>query len=394
MTRRWVRFTLLVLAVAAIGAGAFTVWTTERQLQRARAEGRSFDEVSSRLLTRIADLRAAQQAYVAAGQGEAFWIARVAAELARVRSEISALSRAARDPAAAGPLQTSTETLEDFAALDERVREYLTSGQRLMASDLIFADGLELLSKVAGNVTIARENERAADERAAEAVYEQAAWSLLASAGLVILCLLLLTPPPRVHLPVTEVVTVESAPVVHAAPPPVQESSAGNTVAWGKEEMTEVASLCTALGRVQDTRELPPLLERVATLLGARGLIVWIGGPDARELRPVLSHGYAPAVVARLGAIDADAENATAAAYRTGQLQIVRSDGTANGAVAAPLVSASGCVGVMAIEFRGGAESRAGVQPLATVVAAQLATLVSVAPESSERRNAEYGIRS
>jgi len=398
MTRRWVRATLLMLAIGAIAATGYILWTTDRQLRSTRETARAFDDAAGRLMARVVELRAAQQAYVASGQGDAFWIARAADELAHVRKETDAIGRLARDPEAVGPLQLATETLEDFAALDGRVREYLQTGQRLMASDLIFADGLEQLGKVTARIGAARDVERAAFGRAETIQKRQQLIALAAGAGVVLACLLLLTPAGRRAAPGADAILADPQPADERSAAPISpEGPASRKVIWGGEaamteravaeggaaslRLAEVASLCTDLGRVQDTRELPTLLDRAARLIDAQGLIVWIGGPGARELRPALSHGYSPAVIARLGSIATDADNATAAAYRTGQVQIVKGQGTASGAIAAPLISASGCIGVATIEIAGGGESREPVQSLAAIVAAQLATLVSVAPE-------------
>jgi hypothetical protein len=137
-----------------------------------------------------------------------------------------------------------------------------------------------------------------------------------------------------------------------------------------------VASLCTELSRVDDTMALPPLLERAATLLDAAGIILWIADPDGRELNPVLAQGYPQHLVNRLGTIPRDAENATAAAYRTGMLQTVYADGISNGAIAAPLLTCGGCVGVMAAEVKSDTEKLEANLAAATIIAAQLASLV------------------
>jgi GAF domain-containing protein len=47
------------------------------------------------------------------------------------------------------------------------------------------------------------------------------------------------------------------------------------------------------------------------------------------------------------------------------------------GALVSPIVTAEGCVGVLAAEISGGRESREDVRALATIFAAQLATVVS-----------------
>jgi len=141
-------------------------------------------------------------------------------------------------------------------------------------------------------------------------------------------------------------------------------------------DLRAVAALCTELSRVDDTMALPPLLDRAASVLDAAGIILWIADPDGRELNPVLAQGYPQHLINRLGTIPRGAENATAAAFRTGLLQTVNADGVSNGAIAAPLVACGGCVGVMAAEVRGDGEKQEAKLAAATILAAQLASLV------------------
>jgi hypothetical protein len=137
-----------------------------------------------------------------------------------------------------------------------------------------------------------------------------------------------------------------------------------------------LAEVCTELARVADTSSLPSILERAASDLNASGIVVWIADPDGRELTHIVSHGYSPQVLSRLGTIGREAQNATAAAFRTGLVQTVKAGATSKGAIAAPLVSPLGTVGVMAAEVRDEGEARADTLAAATIVAAQLATLV------------------
>jgi hypothetical protein len=130
------------------------------------------------------------------------------------------------------------------------------------------------------------------------------------------------------------------------------------------------------LARLGDTRSLPALLERAASALDATGIVLWIADPDGKEMSPILTHGYAPNVVNRLGTILRDDQNATAAAFRTSLVQTVKTDTVSNGAIAAPLVTPLGSVGVMAAEVRHAGEQDAAKLASATIVAAQLATLV------------------
>jgi len=147
-------------------------------------------------------------------------------------------------------------------------------------------------------------------------------------------------------------------------------------------------SLWVYLARFPPPPPLPSLLDRTASLLDASGIILWIADPDGRELNPIFAQGYPQQLVNRLGTIPRDAENATAAAFRTSLLQTVRADEISAGAIAAPLVTPGGCVGVMAAEVRHEAERQDMKLAAATIVAAQLATLVG---PPSARNHAKAG---
>jgi hypothetical protein len=149
-------------------------------------------------------------------------------------------------------------------------------------------------------------------------------------------------------------------------------------------DLKVVAAVCSDLARVGDTRAIPALLERAALLLDASGIVLWIADPDGRELTPIMVHGYAPQMANRLGTIAREAANVTASAYRTALLQTVKSDSISNGAIAVPLVSAGGCLGVMAVEMKNGGEQREPLLAAATIVASQLSTLVG--PPSARTR--------
>src|SRR5204863_2596281 len=149
------------------------------------------------------------------------------------------------------------------------------------------------------------------------------------------------------------------------------------------------AQLCTDLGRVSDLDELRGLVARAADVMDASGLVVWLGDAAGGDLRPVIAHGYSNQVLARMPAVPRSADNAAAAAYRVGQLQIVLArPGSASGAVAAPLLSSEGCIGTLSAEIRGGGETSDSVQALATIFAAQLAGVIATTPEASEQRTA------
>jgi GAF domain-containing protein len=87
------------------------------------------------------------------------------------------------------------------------------------------------------------------------------------------------------------------------------------------------------------------------------------------------------------------AENATTAAFRTGVLQTVSADGDTNGAIAAPLVSPGGCLGVMSAEMRHNGEKQPDRLAAAMIVAAQLATIVGPPAARGEARGLSIAAR-
>ena len=150
-----------------------------------------------------------------------------------------------------------------------------------------------------------------------------------------------------------------------------------STTCQGDPGLSDVAQLCTELGRVLETREVAPLLERVAEILDAVGLIVWVWDPQGCVLKPALTHGYSEDVLARLPRVRRDTDNATAASFRSAQTHIVYAGDRDSGAVVVPLMTPAGCAGVFAVELRHGGEQKESVRALATILSAQLANFVA-----------------
>jgi hypothetical protein len=412
------RVTLLGLFVAAAGLATYFSWTG---MMRAREDVRAlsaFDRLAIGAERDVLELRAAQQGYVAAGQGDQFWASKVDAVVSRLRETLTPLRAQATAAQAQSALDNASSALQDFEQMDRRARDYAHTGQRLLASDLIFSNGFELTGAAATAVEEARSAERHLRESSTAALELRglaAAGGTVAFGFLVIAVLVPRSaetemipaithpipryegarPSPRIDggvsheegwsaakvvpkpkpapRPATSVTSAPAAsppaaaPVVAAVPAPVVAPTI---------DLPGVASLCSDLARVMDTQALPAILERAAAVLDAPGIVLWIADPDGRELSPIITHGYSPQLVSRLGTILRDAENATASAFRTSLLQTVKTDSFSNGAVAAPLVTPAGCVGVMAAEVRNAGERDAAKLAVATIVAAQLATLV------------------
>jgi transcriptional regulator with XRE-family HTH domain len=145
-------------------------------------------------------------------------------------------------------------------------------------------------------------------------------------------------------------------------------------------DISALAHLCTELARVSDIGDVPPLLANAARVLDAAGMIVWIWNPQACALAPVLAHGYSDDVLAKLPAVHRDADNVTAASFRSAQKRVASGSDSATGAVVVPLLTPGGCVGVLTVEVRGGAERREATCALTTIVAAQLAAFFGGVP--------------
>jgi hypothetical protein len=395
------RWTVFGLFVAATIAAAYSFWTTERASRSASVSADNFRDRSGTLARAVMELRMAQQAYVAAGQGDEFWASRVAAQIASAREQLAALRERAAAAQAQAEVDDAIAALADFDRMDTRAREYARGNQLLLASDLIFSDGLDKTTAILDALERARTVEADAAGRVVRASRQRqfAVTGAIVAAALAMG--LVLGPAPRaapVDAPLDRNPAVSQAAddslllrdVRDPLPPlPAETPSAmreARTEAKNVFDLDKVASLCTELARLIDTRSLPRVLERTASVLDANGVVLWIADPDGRELNPIVTHGYPPQLVTRLGTIPRDAQNATAAAFRTALLQTVHADDISNGAIAVPLLTPAGCVGVMAAEVRHGGEKQDSKLAAAAIVAAQLATLVGPPPSRNHSR--------
>jgi hypothetical protein len=394
MKSRAVRVTLFGLFLVAMGVAAYLFWMGESMARAETEAAQSFERRAYALTRAVMNLRLAEQGYVAAGQGDQFWASKADAGLAAVRDNLAALRASASSVTAQTELDSASAVVQDFQQMDRRARDYARSGQKLLASDLVFSGGLEMTETALASIDQARVAEVDGRAAAIQTIRQRQLYAIGAAAAAATLLMLLLLPsgarPAGVAAPVEE--RPASTPIAAAdAVDPAAQLDARAEGWSAARRITEtpvptvdiggIAGLCTELARVGDTRALPAALQHAATMLDAAGIVLWIADPDARELSPIVAHGYPPQLVTRLGTIARDAENATAAAFRTSLLQTVKSESTANGAIAAPLLTPTGCVGVMAAEVRNAGEKQEGKLAAATIIAAQLATLVG--PPSS-----------
>ena len=437
MKSRAARLAVLILFAVALGVTASLFRASGAAAAAETLAERQFTDHTRAASRNALNLRAAQAAYVAAGQEGDFWTSRATQTMNGLRDSLTALRSEATAPDARTQVDAAVSSLQDFSSMDTRARDYVRSGQKLLASDLIFSNGLELSDSIITAIDKARSAETLQRQTAAATFERRQRFALVAAAAAALLVALLLL--PRVEIEIVPDLTLHrAAPITRPAlvpkpepPAPVASETDGWTPARRAEDpkpvepqpvpaagqppattavvaseavrapvtppalplpepaidLPGVAVLCTELSRVDDTLALPPLLERAASLLDASGIILWIAAPDGRELMPIMAQGYSAQLVSRLGPLAREARNATAAAFRTSTLQTVRANKSTSGAIAAPLVTPSGCVGVMAAEIRHDGETQDAKLAAATIVAAQLACLVG--PPATRQSNVE-----
>jgi hypothetical protein len=381
MQTRAVRLSLLaLLLVTGLGAGLFA-WDTQQRLDLVLATEREIDARLDRLARNVAAFGAAQQASVVGGSAHGEALAQGSALLKQIDDDLAALRSRSRSTASVAAFNAFADALESAVKTDKRVREHLRIGQELMAADLVFSEGRQSTEALGTIVADLRGAEQASADEDRRAVRSRAVTTIGAVTLLWVIGLFALARPgaedPRLQEP-------DDRSRASAYP---REPSRDPTLA--AVNVAEAAAVCTALSRVATAAEIPPVLARAANVLDASGIIVWMGAGE--ELFAATSHGYHPRVLARLGPIRRNAENATAAAWRDCAVRIVKGAANHNGAVVAPLFGPStslgpwsdGCIGVLTAELRAGRENDPTTQAVATMIAAQLSTVVAAWPAPS-----------
>lgn len=427
MQRGWIRISIVVVALATIGFSGLQLQESEQTLAGEQNVERVFTDLSWNLALTLAELRSAQQAYVAAGQDRTYWISTFTTHLETVRQSLDNLGGLVANPETIETLAETSQAIAELEQLDEQAREHTDREQALLASDLIFTDGLALANRAAANIELARATERTTRNEAIQTARASQIRTLVTAVGVGVFAVLLLAPAqPRRQSPSPLASAdqdesgalnatsgmlslsdgLEINPLEDSSPNEINETlgvaseldrgtSLSDTLRAPEDvstttiisdhqsqnepapDLSTAATLCTDFGCVTSTEQLPELLSRAAALLNASGLIVWVrGGDSSATLRPALEHGYPKGFLTRIGSISEDGNNATAAALRNARMQIVEQSEGAPGALATPLMVANRCIGVLSAELRDGWETSGPVQATATIVAAQLAALL------------------
>lgn len=385
---RGVVLLFLLMCVVTL-VGAFQALYIERLLAAARQAADATDRDTESAVIAIADYRAAEAGYLATGQEPSYWMTRADTLASAIGGVMTRERAATSSDQARASFDEAEGAFEDLGNFDSRARALVKNDQRFVASDVIFMDSLQAANRVAQTLASARASDRAAREEQIMRLSEVRLAAIGGSMAIGIIGSWIL------------LARVRSASA--AEPAPVAEPSPGRSLSLGPIQpmpsaaapaaeikdvkdvnLTEAADLCVDLARVLDSRDVPALFERAARILGAKGLVLWVADTSGALLRPSLTHGYSEKVLARMSGLQMDGDNATSLAFRSMRAQIVGASSPAgSGALAVPLVTATGCVGVLSAEVRKG---RPGSDTLsvAQMIAAQFSALVAPSDSAAQ----------
>ena len=406
MFSKSVRFGLLIVGLVVTAALAYRAVDDETSLGRAYREAVTHGRAATQALEALLDLRASLHAYVAPGQGVPFWSRRAEGSIDDLRDHLATLDRALTPHGQA--VADALDVTDQLAAAERRIREHASRGEALLAGDVMFAEVRDLLSAAIGHVQQARNTLAAAhDARISALRREQAMLAVAAVLTWAIIALVLVVPPPAVAEKKPEEWRQELATAIKKPIPkdPVRSegtdlSAAALAKAEGREggpkpvvvqvvsmgptvpvkAVNDVGEICSDLSTLSDVGALSGALERSAAVLDASGVIVWLASNDGGSLTPVASYGFDQKLVSRIGRIARDSTNLTAGAFRDNVARVSAATAEAPAALAVALCGPSGPVGVLSVELKPNVPADEGRVALATIVAAQLATLAAPLP--------------
>lgn len=373
MQKRSVRLTAIALLLTTPLAAAY-LWNLERQTRQLSAAHAVTTARIDRMVDAVGAIGTAQQSYVAPGQLDEPSFERVTELVGQLKDDLATLGPLLQSPDGPKRRTAFDESLDALVTADGRTRQNLKLGQDLMAADVIFSDGRNVLDAMIGRLRELQGAERAA-HRADLTSLSRQGWLAF---GLVTLVWVVLG---GFLLHVERVLSDAPVSLVQEDPAYAHKGKIESPPAANSVNLTAVATLCTDLSRASDTAALSQLLGRAASVLDASGVILWMSAGE--QLFAVLGWGYPPTTLARFGPIARVADNAASTAWRTGRLSVVAAEGVAPGGLVAPLFGPGGCMGVLALEIRHGHEQDPAVQAVTAMVAAQLATVVAAWPAAS-----------
>lgn len=393
MSKRGVTVLLILALVIALGALVQDIRFNQLiHRERAAAGALTFDVGD--LTDMVIAMQGAQRGYVATGQAATDWYGRVTGMMDEIATRIGKRHAAAVDPEAIAAYAGASEALARFKKIDGQIRTAIEQRDSLHASDLVYMDSVTSAQKLIDALKAALSKELAA----IEAGISRLDWmrSGLTTAGLIFVVGVAVY-FGRAATRQTGKGAPSTAQMLRDLPPPVKTGAAAvpPTIAGASVQLppvmrpanlTAAAELCVDLGRVMDSNEVPVLLDRAASVLDARGIVLWAIDSDGARLHPSICHGYPEKIVRKLRPLQIDADNVTSLAFRSTLPQSMNgASSTDTAAIAVPLMTGGGCVGVLAAELRHN-RPPADLMPVARILGAQFSTLITP-PEQAIRRS-------
>ena len=360
----------------------------------------------------LASLRAAQSIYVPGAPNLQTAFGRVTELLDTMESTLQARQKAASGPELAARYDAALQGLAELRNADVRARAAVSQSDAL-GTGHITAEAAQSADKLSSEIAQARtlEQQRTAANTGRLSMFRTAITAgamllLVAVSGVMAGALrrvarrgpsstaqmLKELPPPvksgplsitQVHTSLAATPAAGSAVVASTTTPtsgtPV--SAPASAPAIKPAILAATAELCVDLARLLDSRDVPALLARASDVLDAKGIMIWSADAASEQLRPSLAHGYSEKVLRKLQPLSMADENITSQTFRTMKPQCMNGNhGGDTMAIAVPLISTGGCVGVMAAEIRH-SRSQADVLALARIIAAQFAGIIGPADE-------------
>src|SRR5688572_33389309 len=119
MRQRSARVICGAMAWIVLVAAAIFLFRSEKDIDAMRSALRVFDQQARETTDALAELRAAQQAYVVSGQGVAFWVAKVVTTGDAARVSIETLQQAATALSTRAALDNADKDLRQFTNADK-----------------------------------------------------------------------------------------------------------------------------------------------------------------------------------------------------------------------------------------------------------------------------------
>ena len=327
MNSRLIRVLIVVIGIAIGLSAGYFFKDIDSDITAQRASADMLREQAAALTATIADLRAGQVAYVARGQGEAFWMSHVASS-ADAPEAAPSFGASLTAPAAQSAFEPAAAALENFRTLDARVKEFVQSGSSLLAADMIFSEGSKRRPPRRRRSTTALNEELQHRNRSIAAIRSRQLAILGGGAGVILLLMVVLafmgTAASKTAEPEVAAVPADRAGQVRSAA--AQGESGRHAEAdhhraalpRAGARRRQQAAACSARTCGEGARRIGH--HRVG------GRAVAPGAPSGAFAR------IRDQIVARMGSIHRDANNAVAAAYRSSEVRTVAGDAITNGA--------------------------------------------------------------